>query len=81
MFLISIKEINRLLKEVNKLLKEINNLLSKGMSHINLKVTIEKKWPTQNFGFRSLKNLSAGQFLGSSDSRRYHCVFKLLGVT
>ena len=43
MFLISIKEINRLLKEVNKLLKEINNLLSKGMSHINLKVTIEKK--------------------------------------
>ena len=80
MFLSSIKEINRLLKEINKLLKEINNLLSKGMSHINLKVTTEKKWPTQNFGFLSLKNLSPGQFLASSDSRRYHCVFKIRGL-
>ena len=28
------------------------------MSIIYLKVTIEKKWPSQNFGFLSLKNLS-----------------------
>ena len=34
------------------------------MSNIYLKVTIEKKWRTQNFDFLSLKSLFLGQFLG-----------------
>ena len=37
------------IKERNRLKKEINGLLSKGMSNICLKVSIEKKRPTQNF--------------------------------
>ena len=36
------------LKEVNRLRKEIYRLLSKGMSNIYLKVTIEKNWHSQN---------------------------------
>ena len=51
------------------------------MSNTYLKVTIEKKWRTQNFDFLSLKSLSPGQFLGSSNSRRYDLIFKLLAVT
>ena len=39
------------IKEINRLRKEINKLLSKGMSHIYLKVTIEKHWHSQNFDF------------------------------
>ena len=31
--------------------KEVNRLLSKEVSNIYLKVTIEKKWRTQNFNF------------------------------
>ena len=31
------------IKEINRLVKEMNTLLSKGMSHIHLKETIEKK--------------------------------------
>ena len=54
-------------KEINRLEKEINRLLSKGMSNIYSQVTIEKKWLTQNFDFKSLKSLSPGQFLGSSN--------------
>ena len=54
----------------------MNRLLSKGMSNINLKVTIEKNWRSQNFDLLTLKNLSPGQFLGSSNSRRYHLNFK-----
>ena len=54
------------------LVKETNSLISKGMSNINLKVTIEKDCYSQNFDFLSLKNLSAGQFLGCSNSHRYH---------
>ena len=57
-------------KEINKLRKEINKLLNKGMSNIYLNVTIEKNWRSQNFDFLSLKNLSPGQFLGSSNSGR-----------
>ena len=34
------------------------------MSNIYLKVTVEKKWRSQNFDFLSLKILSLGQFLG-----------------
>ena len=56
-----------LIKGINRLRKEINRLLSKGISNIYLQVTIEK-----NFDFLSLKKLSAGQFLGSSNLRRYH---------
>ena len=59
------------IKEVNRLRKEINGLLSKEMSNIYLKVTIEKKWRTQNFDFKSLKSSSPGKFLRSSNSRRY----------
>ena len=36
--------------------KEINTLVSKGMTNIYWKVTIEKKWRTQNFDFQSLKS-------------------------
>ena len=45
------------IKEMNRLRKDINKLLSKGMSNIYLKVTIEKNWRSQNFGFLSLKKL------------------------
>ena len=42
--------------DYNRLRKEINiKLLSKGMSNIDLKVTIEKNWRSQNFDFLSLK--------------------------
>ena len=55
------------IKEINRLRKEVNRLLSKGMPNIYLKVIIEKNWRSQNFNFLSLKNLSPGQFLGSSN--------------
>ena len=58
--------------------KEINKLLAKGILNIYLKVTIEKKGRTQTFDFLILKSLSTGQFLESSNSRRYHRIFKLL---
>ena len=61
-------------------IKGINRLISKGMSNIYLKVTIEKNWRSQNFDFLNLKNLSPGQFLGSSNSRRYHWILKLLAA-
>ena len=51
------------------------------MPNIFLKVTIEKDWRSQNFDFISLKNMSQGQFLGSSNSRRYHWILKLLVAT
>ena len=54
--------------------QEINEL-GKEMSNICLKVSIEKKWPTQNFVIVSLKISSPGQFLGSSTPRRYHWIF------
>ena len=52
-------------------------LLSTGMSDTYLKVTIEKKWLFQNLDFLSLKRWSSGQFLGWSNSHRYHWIFKL----
>ena len=61
-------------------IKEINRLISKTMSNIYLKVTIEKEWRTQNFDPLSLKSSSLGQFLGSSNSRRYHWIFKLFAA-
>ena len=50
----------------------MNKLLIKGISNIYLKVTIDKNCRSRDFDFLSLKNLSPGQFLGSSNSRRYH---------
>ena len=49
------------------------------MSNINLKVTIEKNWRSENFDSQSLKN--PGQFLGTSNSRRYRLIFKHLVAT
>ena len=46
-----------------------------------LKVTTEKKWRTQNFEFLSLKSSSPDKFLGSSNLRRYHWIFKLFVPT
>ena len=60
------------IKEINRLRKEVNRLISEGLSNIYIKVTIEKNWRSQNFDFLSLKNLSPGPFLGSSNSRKYH---------
>ena len=42
------------------------------MSNTDLKVTIVKKWRTQNFDFESLKSSAPGQFLERSNSRRYY---------
>ena len=56
-------------KETNRLRKEINRVLSKGMSNIYLKVTIET---FSKLRFSGFKNLSPGQFLGSSNSHRHH---------
>ena len=89
MFFTLIKEINRLRKEINRLLskginrlrKEINRLLSKEMSNICLKVTFEKKLTFSKLRFSRLKKLSPDQFLGSSNSRRYHWILNLLVVT
>ena len=61
--------------------KDMNRLISKAMSIIYLKVTIEKKWRSRNFDFLSLKNLTLGQFLESSNSRRYNWVLKPLVAT
>ena len=60
------------IKEIDMLRKEINRLLIKGMSNIYLKVTIKKNCCSQIFDFLNLKNLSPSQFLGSSNSGRYH---------
>ena len=51
------------------------------MSNINLKVTIEKNWRSQNFDFVSWKNLLPGQFLVSSSSEWYNWILKLLVAT
>ena len=59
----------------------MNRLLSEGMPNIYLKVTIGKNWRSENFDFLNLENLSPGQFLGSSNSTRYHWIFKFLLTT
>ena len=61
-------------------IKGINRLISKGMSNIYLKVTIEKNWRSQNFDFLSLKNLSPGHFLESSNSQRYDLILKIVAT-
>ena len=81
-FLMSFKWMfSSLVKEINRLLKEINRLLIKGMSNIYLKVTIQKKWRTQNFNFQSIKSLSPGQFLETCNLSRYHWILKLFVPT
>ena len=62
------------------LMKETNKLISKGIWNIYWKVAIEN-WRSQNFDYVSLKNLSLGQFLESSNSRRYHWILKPLVAT
>ena len=52
------------IKEINRLRKEINRSLSKGLSNIYLKGSIEKKWRTQNFDFKSLKSSSKRSVFG-----------------
>ena len=70
---------------MNRLRKGTDRLLSKGILKSNkkeyLKVTVEENWCSQNFDFLSFKNLLSGQFLGSSNSRRYHYFLKLLVAT
>ena len=61
-------------------IKGINRLISKGMSNIYLKVTIEKNWRSQNFDFLSLKNLSPGHFLESSNAQRYDLILKIVAT-
>ena len=48
---------------------------------IYLKATTEKNWCSQNFDLVQLKDLSPSQFLGSSNSNRYHSILKLLVAT
>ena len=67
-------------------IKGINRLASKGMSNINWKVTIEKNWCFQNLILSlkliwCLKTLSPGQFLGGSNSCKYHWILELLNAT
>ena len=61
-----------------RLIKEKDRLISKEMSNIYLKV--EKSLRSQNFDCLSLKNLSLGQFLESSNSCT-HLILKLFVVT
>ena len=60
--------------------KGIGAFINNGMSNIYLKVTTEKNF-SQNFAFLSSKNLSPGEFLGTSNSGRYHLILKLLLAT
>ena len=50
------------IQETHRFRTEINRLLSKGISNICLKVSIEKKGPTQNFDILSLKISSPSVF-------------------
>ena len=93
MFFSLIKEVNRLIRKgiskgisyrlINRLrcrfYRLVCRLLSKLMSNIYLKSY--ENWCFQNFDYLSLKNSSAGQFLESSNSRRYYWILKLLVAT
>ena len=48
--------------------------------YINWKVTVEKKWRSQNFDLVPLKNLCPGQFLGSSLLQTSCCNLKIIGM-
>ena len=66
------------IKEINRLRKEINMLLRKGMSNIYFLSDYWQKLTFSKFDFLSLTNLSPGQLLRSSDSRRFNWIFKLI---
>ena len=66
------------IKEMKRLRKEINTLLSKGMSNIYLKVTIET---FSKLRFSGFKKFVVRSDLGSSNSRRYYWILKLLVAT
>ena len=57
------------IKEINRLRKEINRSLNNECQIFILKLLFRL---SENFDFLDLKNLSPGQFLGSSNSGRYH---------
>ena len=61
-------------------LKEMSNIKEMLKEHqiFTLKLLLRR---SQNFDFLGLKNLSLGQFLGSSNSCRYHWISKLLVAT
>ena len=46
------------------------------MSNIYLKVTIEKNWRSQNFGFLSSKKFVFSSVSGSSNSHKYYWILK-----
>ena len=50
------------------------------MWSIYLKIAVDEKWHTKNFDFKSLKCSPPGQFLGSSNSRRYHMLSNFLFI-
>ena len=56
----------------------LNKLLFLSYNSKWMNKLIKKKWRSQNFSFLSLKNLSSGQFLESSKSRKYHLILKLI---
>ena len=56
-------------KEINSLGKELSRLLSKGMSNIDLKVTINT---FSVLPFSQFRKFVTRSVLGSSSSRRYH---------
>ena len=69
-----------LLIPLNKQRIEIYKALIKGMPNIYLKTT-EKNWLSQKFGVLRLKHSSPAQFLGSSSSRKYNWILKLVIAT
>ena len=71
-------DISNPIKEINRLRKEINRLLNKGMPNIYLKVIIEKNWRSQKFDFRSLTNLSPGQFKNQRSGSKTVCGFFII---
>ena len=65
-------------KEINRLRKQLSRLLSKRMPNIYLKVTIDT---FSELRFSGFKKFVTRPVLGSSNSRRYHWILKLLVAT
>ena len=51
------------------------------MSNIYFTLKIQKNCPSQNFSFLSLRKFATGSISGSSNSRRYRWMLKILVVT
>ena len=68
---------NGCFSSIKEIKRAIDKLLNKGMINIYLKVTIEKKWRTQNFDFVTklffIKSSPPGQLLENFNLRRYRC--------